>query len=77
VLVDLETEEGLTGRSYVFGYGRWALEPIVGCLAHMRDLLKGDRVAPFELEAKLRSRLTLIDTPGVVGLALAAVDMGS
>ena len=34
-------------------------------------------MAPFELEAKLRSRLTLIDTPGVVGLALAAVDMGS
>ena len=41
----------------------------------MRDLLKGDRVAPFDIEAKLRSRLTLIDTPGLVGLALAGVDM--
>jgi len=75
VLVDLETAEGITGRSYLFAFGQWALQPIVGCLAHMRELLRGDRVAPFDLEAKLRSRLTLIDTPGAIGLALAGVDM--
>jgi mandelate racemase len=75
VLVDLETEEGITGRSYVFGFGRWALGPIAGCLAHMSELLGGARVAPFAVEALLRGRLTLIDTPGVVGLALAGVDM--
>ena len=77
VLVDLETEEGITGRSYLFGFGRWSLEPLVGCLLHMRDLLKGDRVAPVDMEAKLRARLTLIDTPGLVGLALAGVDMSA
>jgi mandelate racemase len=75
VLIDLETEEGITGRSYVFGFAQWTLEPLVGCLTAMRDLLKGDRVAPFAIEAKLRSRLTLLDTPGLVGLALAGVDM--
>jgi mandelate racemase len=75
VLIDLETEEGITGRSYIFAFGQWALAPLVGCLAHMRSLLKGDRVAPFEIEAKLRNRLTLIDTPGLVGLALSGVDM--
>ena len=75
VLIDLETEEGVTGRSYLFGFAQWALKPIVGCLANIRDLLKGDRVAPFDIETKLRSRLTLLDTPGLVGLALAGVDM--
>src|SRR5262249_26571422 len=75
VLVDLETGEGITGRSYLFAFGEWALSPIVGCLAHMRELLRGDRVAPVDLEAKLRGRLTLLDTPGIVGLALAGVDM--
>ena len=74
-LIDLETEEGITGRSYVFGFAQWTLGPLVGCLTAMRDLLKGDRVAPFAIEAKLRSRLTLLDTPGLVGLALAGVDM--
>lgn len=75
VLVDLETEEGLTGRSYLFGFAPWALKPILGCLDAMRDMLKGDAVAPFEIEAKLRKRLTLLDTPGLIGLALAGVDM--
>ncbi len=75
VLIDLETEEGVTGRSYLFAFEQWTLKLIVGCLANIRDLLKGDRVAPFEIEAKLRGRLTLLDTPGLVGLALAGVDM--
>ena len=75
VLIDLETEEGLTGRSYVFGFAPWTLKPIVGCLDAMGDMLEGDAVAPFEIDAKLRRRLTLLDTPGLVGLALAGVDM--
>jgi mandelate racemase len=75
VLIDLETEEGLTGRGYLFGFAPWALKPILGCLDAMRDMLKGEAVTPFEIEAKLRKRLTLIDTPGLVGLALAGVDM--
>src|SRR6266849_4089505 len=75
VLIDLETEEGLTGRSYLFGFAPWTLRPILGCLDAMGDMLKGDAVSPFEIEAKLRKRLTLIDTPGLVGLALAGVDM--
>ena len=74
VLVDLETE-GVTGRAYVFGFAPWALKPIVGCLAAMRDMLVGDPLAPFDIEAKLRRSLTLLDTPGLVGLALAGVDM--
>jgi mandelate racemase len=75
VLVDLETEEGVIGRSYLFGYAPWTLKPILDCLAAMGDILKGDAVSPFENEMKLRKRLTLLDTPGLVGLALAGIDM--
>ena len=31
VLIDLETDGGITGRSYVFGFSAWTLKPIVGC----------------------------------------------
>jgi mandelate racemase len=75
VLVDLETEEGLTGRSYLFAFAPWTLKPIADCLSAMAEMLRGDAVVPFEIEAKLRKRLTLLDTPGLVGLALAGVDM--
>jgi mandelate racemase len=77
VLVDLETEEGITGRSYVFGFAPWTLKPIVGCLDAMGDMLEGDPLAPHDIEAKLRRNLTLLDTPGLVGLALAGVDMSA
>ena len=40
-------------------------------------MIKGDPLAPFEIEAKLRARLTLLDTPGLVGLALAGIDMAA
>lgn len=75
VLVDLETEQGLTGRAYLFGFAQWALKPLVGCLEGAGEMIKGDPVAPVELDSKLRKRLTLLDTPGLVGIALSGIDM--
>jgi mandelate racemase len=43
----------------------------------MLEMIKGDTLAPLEIEAKLRARLTLLDTPGLVGLALAGIDMAA
>jgi mandelate racemase len=77
VLIDLETDGGITGRSYVFAFASWTLAPIVGCLQAMLEMIKGDALAPLEIEAKLRARLTLLDTPGLVGLALAGIDMAA
>ena len=77
VLIDLETDGGVTGRSYVFGFAAWTLGPIVGCLKAMAEMIAGDALAPFDIEAKLRRQLTLLDTPGLVGLALAGIDMAA
>jgi mandelate racemase len=77
VLIDLETSQGITGRSYVFGFGAWTLQPIVGSIAGLLAIVKGDSVAPVELEAKLRRHLRLLDTPGLVGIALAGIDMAA
>ncbi len=77
VLFDLETDDGVTGRSYVFGFAPWTLASIVGCAQGLFEMVKGDELAPFDLEAKLRRQLTLLDTPGLVGLALAGLDMAA
>ncbi len=77
VLIDLETDGGITGRSYVFGYATWTLKPIIGCVEAMLAMIKGDALAPADIEAKLRKRLTLLDTPGLVGIALAGIDMAA
>ncbi len=77
VLFDLETDEGVIGRSYVFGFAPWTLGPIAGAAQGLFDMIKGDRLAPAENEGKLRRQLTLLDTPGLVGLALAGIDMAA
>lgn len=75
ILIDLEADGGIVGRSYVFGYAPWTVKPIMGCLDALSEMIKGDALAPFDIEAKLRLRLRLLDTPGLVGIALAGIDM--
>ncbi len=70
VLVDLETDAGVVGCAYLFAFSRAMLAPLVGCVHALGEMIEGDRLAPFEIEAKLHGRLTLLDTPGLVGLAL-------
>jgi len=77
VLIDLETEEGVTGRAYVFGFASWTAKPIVGCLEGLAAMVKGDACAPVDLDTKLRRQLKLLDTPGLVGIALSGVDMAA
>jgi mandelate racemase len=77
VLFDLETDAGITGRSYVFGFAPWTLPAIAACAQGLFEMVKGDALAPFEIEAKLRRQLALLDSPGLVGLALAGIDMAA
>ncbi len=42
VLIDLQTDGGVTGRSYVFGFAPWTLQPIVACLEAMLEMIRGD-----------------------------------
>ncbi|HEX6240626.1 MAG TPA: enolase C-terminal domain-like protein [Polyangiales bacterium] len=77
VLIDLETDAGVTGRAYLFGFQALTLKPLVRCLLDLLPLIQGEPLAPFELDAKLRRAFTLLDTPGLLGLALAGVDMAA
>ena len=77
VLVDLETDAGIVGCTYLFAFTPAMLAPLLGCIHALGEMIRGDALAPFEIEAKLRGRLTLLDTPGLVGLALAGIDMAA
>ena len=77
VLFDLETDAGVTGRSYVFGFAAWTLPAIVTCAQGLFAMIAGDPLAPLDLEAKLRRQTTLIDPNGLIGLALAGLDMAA
>ena len=74
LLIDLETEEGVTGRSYLFCYLRAAVPAVMSLLGEVERVAKGDTVAPAELWAKLARRFTLIGVQGVVRMAMAGFD---
>jgi len=76
-LIDLLTDEGITGSTYLFCYTPLALKPVLQTLANLAPLLKGDAVAPLDLDRRLRSQFRLLGTKGVVGMALAGIDMAA
>src|SRR5262249_62061240 len=41
VLIDLETNDGITRRSYAFGFSAWTLKPIVACVDALSPMLAG------------------------------------
>jgi mandelate racemase len=75
VLTDVATEEGVTGRSVVFTYTRAALKPTADLIRGMEALVKGEPAAPVEIERRLVKRFRLLGTQGLVGMAIAAIDM--
>lgn len=75
LLIDLETEEGVTGRSYIFCYLAAAAPAIVSVLGDVECVVKGDRVDPAALWGKLARRFALIGVQGIVRMALAGFDV--
>jgi mandelate racemase len=75
VLTDVITDGGVIGNSIVFTYTVAALEPTATLIRNLESLLKGERLAPQELEHKLSRQFRLLGTQGLVGMALAAIDM--
>lgn len=75
LLIDLETEEGVTGRSYLFCYLPAAAPAIARMLEEVSRVVKGDRVAPVKIGAKLARHFFLIGVQGIVRMAIAGLDI--
>jgi len=75
LLVDLKTNGGIVGRSYLFMMSTLHMKPVAALVDAMAGLLKGDAVAPLEIEKKLRARYALLGVHNMVLFAMAAIDM--
>jgi mandelate racemase len=75
VLTDVLTDAGISGHSMVFTYTPAALTPTAELIRNIEPLLKGEALAPAEMEQQLARRFRLLGTQGLVGIALAAIDM--
>jgi len=75
VLTDVTTDDGATGHSLVFTYTAAALRPTADLIKNLEPLIAGEPLAPAEIAQKLARRSRMLGAQGLVGMALAAVDM--
>ena len=77
LLLDLATDGGITGRSYLFGINAPHLRPMAELVDAMAAMIKGDALAPFEIERKLRAKFTLLGVHNIVLFAMSGIDMAA
>jgi mandelate racemase len=77
ILIDLETEEGIVGRSYLEPYVVKAIRYLIAALHDIGDMLEGRRIAPFELFDAARKSLHFVGYEGLSLIAVSGLDMAA
>jgi mandelate racemase len=75
VLIDVVTDQGITGRSYIFAYAKLTLAPLVHLIEEIGSDLTGKPVAPFDLMKLMDAKFRLLGWQGLVGMAVSGLDM--
>src|SRR3954462_14698460 len=70
VLIDVATDRGITGRSYIFGYATLMLAPLVHLVEAIGRDLTGRAVSPVDLMAAMDAKFRLLGWQGLVGMAV-------
>ena len=77
VLIDLHTEQGITGRSYLEPYVVKSMRYLVPALQDFGDMLKGRPLAPVELFDAARKSLHFVGYEGLSMIAASGLDMAA
>jgi mandelate racemase len=77
ILIDLLTEEGIIGRSYLEPYIVKSMRYLVPALEDLGAMLKGRRVAPIELFDAARKSLHFVGYEGLAMIAASGLDMAA
>ena len=77
ILIDLETEEGVVGRSYLEPYTTKAMRYLVPALIDLGELLRGRRISPIDLYAIARKSLHFVGYQGLAQIAVSGLDMAA
>jgi len=75
VLFDVTRGDGATGSAYVFTYAEDALGATAEVGARIADAVAGHDAEPEAVEAMLQGRYRLMGVQGLVGMAMAGLDM--
>src|SRR5260370_24579482 len=77
VLVDLHTEEGIVGRSYLEPYLERSMRYLVPAIRDLAEVRKGRPIAPLDDFRTGRAGLNLIGLGGLSMIAISGLDMAT
>jgi mandelate racemase len=77
VLIDLYTNEGVVGRSYLEPYLKQSFRYIVPVIEDLAEASKGQPVAPFDAYRRGVGALHLVGREGVTLIAVSGLDMAA
>jgi mandelate racemase len=77
ILIDLLTEDGIVGRSYLEPYIVKSMRYLVPALNDLGALLRGKKVAPIELFDAARKSLHFVGYEGLSMIAASGLDMAA
>jgi len=77
ILVDLQTEEGISGCAYLLCYTPLVLKPVRAMIEAAATVIKGDLVAPVAIDQKLQRQFRLVGAKGPIAMAMAGIDMAA
>src|ERR1700712_3446056 len=75
VLIDVVTNQGVTGHAYIFAYSKMTLKPLVHLIEAIGAELAGMAIAPYDLMATMDAKFRLLGWQGLVGMAGSGLDM--
>ena len=77
ILIDLYTNEGVVGRSYLEPYLVKSMRYLIPALHDFGEILKGRRITPFELYDAARKSLHFVGYEGMSMIAVSGLDMAA
>jgi mandelate racemase len=77
ILIDLFTEEGIVGRSYLEPYLVKSMRYLVPALQDIGEMLKGRRVVPLDFYTAARRSLHFVGYEGLAMIAASGLDMAA
>ncbi len=77
LLIDVVANEGVVGRTYLFCYTPAVLKGLHSVLMELALTLQGKPIAPAQIEREFAARFRLLGTTGLLGMALAGIDMAA
>ena len=75
VLIDVATDQGVTGHAYLFGYSKLTLKPLVMLIEEIGRELVGKAIVPFDLMGAMDAKFRLLGWQGLIGMAVSGLDM--